>query len=369
MNLLFIFSPENAITGAVAPFHIFNELKYAGHSVFTFDPSTYSDIDEAQEKLVAFVKENKNNYDLVVSLHGDNLLRKNTVRSLKSTGIPNLLICFDNLQTPYMHRNIASEFDLVWLTSFETQYLFRKWGCNCTFLPYAANPHSLQPVFSKEINAVGFVGTPYGTRINKINDLIDNGVPFMLYSSDNRIVNKSQSGGRMFKITDYEFTAWKFSIGRRILWSKVVKKFTPQPKTLSDSPILTINPSVSFSQMNTLYSDFALSLNMTEVWDTYVLKNPIHKVHLRTFEIPMCGGLQFSPYLEEIANYFEEDKEIIFYRDKNEYIDKAKFYLQEKLFHKRMEMKKAARLRAEKEHTWTNRFNRIFDIMNLHGHV
>jgi protein subunit release factor B len=50
----------------------------------------------------------------------------------------------------------------------------------------------------------------------------------------------------------------------------------------------------------------------------------------------------------------------VFYKDKDEYSNKAKYYLQEKLYNKRMKMKKAARLRAEKEHTWINRFNEIF---------
>jgi hypothetical protein len=33
----------------------------------------------------------------------------------------------------------------------------------------------------------------------------------------------------------------------------------------------------------------------------------------------MCGGLQFAPYIEEFAGYFEDDKEIVFYKDKSEY--------------------------------------------------
>jgi spore maturation protein CgeB len=117
--------------------------------------------------------------------------------------------------------------------------------------------------------------------------------------------------------------------------------------------------------MNELYSNFALSLNITEVWDTYVLKRPVHKLHLRAFEIPMCGGLQFAPNIEELAGYFEDDKEIVLYNDKNEYIDKAKYYLQEKLYNKRIEMKKAARLRVEQEHTWMNRFDKIFSMLNI----
>jgi spore maturation protein CgeB len=372
MNILFIYPDDNSLMYSWPKVHYFDELKRAGHIIFIFNPKHYSCIDEANEQLLVLTKENKEKYDLLVCLHGDDVIYRKILIEIKSTGIPTLLICFDNLHTPYIHRKIAPLFDLVWLTSFETKHIFEKWNCNCIFLPYAANPYSFKPYFAEEINAVGFIGTPYGTRINKINDLIDNDVPFTVYSDKILINNPGQreqsfkkNNRKLIKISKYDFTAWRFGIGRQILWSKVVKKFTPQPASLSDSPFLKIHSSVSSEEMNRLYSSFSLSLNITEVWDTYVLKKPVHKLHLRTFEIPMCGGLQFAPYIEELAGYFEEDKEIVLYKNKNEYIDKAKYYLQDKLHDKRIAMKKAARLRAENEHTWMNRFNKIFDVMNL----
>ena len=42
-------------------------------------------------------------------------------------------------------------------------------------------------------------------------------------------------------------------------------------------------------------------------------------------------------------------------------IDKAKFYLDKKNERLVSSMKNAARLRAEKEHTWTRRFNVVFN--------
>ena len=74
----------------------------------------------------------------------------------------------------------------------------------------------------------------------------------------------------------------------------------------------------------------------------------------------MCGGLQFITYVDELANYFEADKEIVFYSSKEEYIDKAKFYMNDERYNLRLKMKKAARYRAENEHTWWNRFKKIF---------
>jgi hypothetical protein len=367
MNILYIYAKVMTWPDV----HWIDELQRAGHSFYTFNPRLFSCKNEVNEKLLGLIKENRRTYNLLLCPYGDETIYKDTIIKIKALGIPCLLFCGDNLHAPYMHRKIAPLFDLVWLTSFETKHIFEKWGCKCVVLPYAANPCYFKPDFSKEINTVGFIGTPYGTRINKLNDLIDKDVPVTVYSDkvftdksgQSELLNSNKHNRKMIKISNYELTGWKFGIGRKIIWSRAVKKFTPQPKSLSNSSLLEVHSSVPFEQMNRLYSDFALSLNITEVWDTYVLTKPVHKLHLRTFEIPMCGGLQFAPYIEELASYFEDDKEIVFYKDKSEYSDKAKYYLQKKLYNKRMKMKKAARLRAEKEHTWINRFNEIFKIM------
>ncbi|MDR0558789.1 MAG: glycosyltransferase, partial [Prevotellaceae bacterium] len=323
MNILFIYIDDGSWFNNCAKIHFINELEREGHKLFFFNPDLYLSVVQANEILSAIIKENRNSYDLIVHLHGDEILFPDTVKQIKRTGIPTLLICFDNLQSPFMHKNIAPHFDLVWLTSFETKSMFEKWGCKCIFLPYAANPHNLYPDFSEEINAVGFVGTPYGTRIHKINKLIDNNIECSVYSSsliNNGFTAREKKKKPLIKIDRYDIMLMRYSIVKRILISNILKKIISQPDGLSLSPCLTVKPSVTLEQMNRLYSNHSLSLNITEVWDTYLLKKPVHKLHLRTFEIPMCGGLQFAPYIEELAGYFEDGKEIVMYKNEAEYI-------------------------------------------------
>jgi len=372
MKILYYYIDAKAHVSSWPKIHYIDELERAGHVISIFDPYSFSCIDKANEELLALLKENKEKYDLFINPYGFELLYVETIKQIKTYGIPTLLICCDNLHAPYLHRKIAPFFDLVWLTSFETMPMFRKWGCNCIFLPYAANPHTFQPKFSQEINVVGFVGTPYGTRVNKINELLDNHIPCALYSDEllskmNVVSGKKESKKSRYKIKieKEDFNLMKFPIGRRILWSKVLIKKYPKVELLKESEYLKINPSITFDQMNQLYSNFSMSLGITEVWNTYILKSPVHKMHLRTFEIPMCGGLQFIPYVEELAGYFEDEKEIVMYKSKDEYLEKAKFYLQDAQYSLRMQIKQAARKRAEAEHTWINRFNVAFKKLNL----
>ena len=348
--------------------HFLDELRRYGHRIQVFSYLQFENPNQANEELVKCARSGK--WDLFMTAHGSNLLYLETIKQISSLGVPSLLICFDNLHAPFMHKAIAPYFDLVWLTSYETKPMFEKWGCKCIFLPYAANPYTYFPVYKEEIPAVGFIGTPYGSRVEKINDLVDAGINCTIYSG--QVNTAGTIGKRKKKFSDYcsilhtDFDLMRFPIGRKVLAAKYYKKFFVKNSMLSiESPYLEIRPSVSFEKMNELYANFSLSLGITELWDTYVLPKPVYKLHLRTFEIPMCGGLQFTAYVDELASYFEADKEIVFYSSKEEYIDKAKFYLREDNSTLRRKMKEAARKRAESKHTWTKRFEKVFKGLHI----
>ena len=80
------------------------------------------------------------------------------------------------------------------------------------------------------------------------------------------------------------------------------------------SEYLVVHSGVQHREMNEIYSKYSLALSMPEARNTGVLKKPINVVRLRNFEIPMCAGLQITRYYEELAELFESEKEIVFYR-------------------------------------------------------
>lgn len=349
--------------------NLIDELIRNNHDVFTFNPLDYRTIEEANEIVVNKIKD-LGRVDLFLACDDQDTIYKETVESISKLGIPTCLICWDNLELPYKQKKIAPVFDIVWLTSWETQYLFEKWGCKkVIFQTYAANPYTYKAqTLDNQIHAVGFIGSPYGSRTNKINDLLANEVKCALYSNAlfNKGYNTSIGGKKKLNVMDVLMKAsryMRFPIGRKVFYSTIKNKIQAKSVLNTDSKFVSLNHSVSHEEMCRLYSTLSLSLNISELRDTYILKHPIPKIHLRTFEIPMCGGLQFTSYNEEIAQYFEDGKEIVLYRTKEEMIDKAKFYLDEKKSSLVQNMKMAARKRAEKEHTWTIRFNNIFKLL------
>ena len=168
---------------------------------------------------------------------------------------------------------------------------------------------------------------------NKINLLVENKISCSVYS-DYKSDNKNRISKSDIHITNYyelminAFKLLSFSIGRKVISGAIINKILKRrDKKLIGTNNLSIFPSVEFKEMNYLYSNLALSLNITELRNTYVLDKPIHKLHLRTFEIPMSGGLELASYSSELSNYFEDGKEIVLYKTNEEMIDKAKFYL------------------------------------------
>lgn len=362
MNILYYWLDYNTNMENWQRIHFFDELAKSGISIDVFNPLNYSSFEEANEVLIKKISNDGHLPDLFMTCVDDKFLYKETINIFKKRGIPTLLICFDNLHDPYMHRKIAPIFDLVWLTSFETVYLFKKWNCNTIFLPYAANPYQYSPQAKESISAVGFIGTLYGARLNKMQKLADNGINCHVFTNSNTPQsNNSQLDSNTFKTF---INCLKFPIGRTVLKSAIINRFFTEKKIDRQNNIHFF-PSVSFEDMISLYSAYSLSLGVTELRNTYLLKKPLHKLHLRTFEIPMCGGLQFTTFTEELAGYFEPDKEIIFYDNEDEMISKAKFYTNAKNEVIVKELKINAYHRAKSDHTWANRFKTIFKKLHL----
>jgi spore maturation protein CgeB len=365
MNILYYFAETNAYMQQWQRFHLLDELQRAGHTVTVYNPLSFASIDEANERLSETIRMARQPFDLFMNCTPSRLLYKESMQQLKKLGIPSLLICFDNLHAPFIHKEIAPFFDLVWLTSYETQYLFDQWKCHSLFLPYAANPYLFKPDFGEELLSVGFIGTLYDDRVIRVNRLTEHQIPCTLYS-DGFFAKENASLG---KLLTYKETVRQmmnlstFSIGRKVAYGTVKNKWFPEVKQLHRNDFLALKHSVPFEQMNAVYSNHALSLGISELRNTFVLKHPVHKIHLRTFEIPMCGGLQIAPYRDEVAGYFEEDKEIILCRDDEEFYSKAAFYLKPENARLRRIMKENARKRAEADHTWGQRFNAVFSAL------
>ena len=358
MKVIYYFGDQDTIMHRWPAFHFYDELSRYGVDVELFNPLKFPTLEDANSALIRRIEEG--DVSLFITPHNHERLFIDTLKKIKIKGVPTLLKCYDNLTAPFFHKKIAPFFDLVWLTSIETEDLFCGWGANTIFLPYAANPFNFKHFPNIDNGKMCFIGTPYGSRVNMINAITDSGFGIDLYSG----LSSNMSKIREFKTPSFESIAnlMKFSYGRKIILGAVKQKIN-QPDLAMDK--LSLYPNIDYDEMSRIYSNYAISLSSTAARNTGVLSKPLHVINLRAFEIPMSGGLQMCSFNPELAEYFKEDEEIIFYRNNKELQEKMNYYLKEENYDLRIEMKKKARLRAENEHSWIKRYEIIFKRMNI----
>jgi spore maturation protein CgeB len=113
-----------------------------------------------------------------------------------------------------------------------------------------------------------------------------------------------------------------------------------------------------------MYSRSRVSLGFSAV--AHVPKDgtePIKQVRLRDFEAPMSGALYLVDRFDELAEFYEPGKEVVFFEDEEDLAEKARFYLQNDA--ERKQVREAGMKRAREEHTWHRRFERAFEQMGI----
>lgn len=83
----------------------------------------------------------------------------------------------------------------------------------------------------------------------------------------------------------------------------------------------------------------------------------------RHFEIPACGAMQLSYYVEGLESVFQIGKEMVVYVSPEDLIEKIEFYLRNN--DSRMQIAEAGYARVQKDHIYAQRFVQVFKGMGL----
>jgi len=133
---------------------------------------------------------------------------------------------------------------------------------------------------------------------------------------------------------------------------------------------LALNPSPGFLNKNSLGRLlFRRSLNKI-VPDFHFYSNirswlsrDIPQIKGRHFEIPACGGFLLTGPADDLENFYVPGKEMVLFKDLNDYIEKIKYYLVHDT--EREAIAKAGYERTIHEHSYEARFREIFRKLDL----
>ncbi|KIL49813.1 hypothetical protein KP78_12810 [Jeotgalibacillus soli] len=192
--------------------------------------------------------------------------------------------------------------DLVLVTTPECVEWYLKEGIPAFYFPLASNEEVYFPIENIEKKYdVGFIGRNYGLRKELIQFLTKNGINIKAYGPG---------------------------------WG---------------SGVLDVNDN------NEFYNSCKIVLGTANIAYSSKLMNP----KLRDFEVPLSGTLYITNYTQELTELYQGDKEIVFYKTKDELLKKINLYLgNDKM---RDEIAKNGYEKALAAHTYQVRLKEIFN--------
>jgi len=204
---------------------------------------------------------------------------------------------------------------------------YRAAGANPIYCQEAANPNLYRPYDLPVEFDVTFVGQRYGNRPGYLKHLITAQIPVRVWGP--RWTDPPRRAG-----------AWDAELA------------ACAGGALEDEELIR------------MYSRSRISLGFSAV--AHLPKDgspPIKQVRLRDFEAPMSGAFYLVEQFEELAEFFEPDREIVTFDSAEELADKCRFYLAHP--RRREAIRQAGTARARAEHTWQRRFTQAFAQMGL----
>jgi hypothetical protein len=227
----------------------------------------------------------------------------------------------------------------------------------------ASNPKYFKPYDLPRTIPVSFVGANYGLRPRYIAHLLENGVDVHAYGP----------GWGTETTKPWRAIAKHYKLLFRVLLgatpsaqahaSGVLAEYDFQ-QSLKDRFSNNIHRAVSDEELIHLYSRSNISLGFLEVFDQHDPSRAVTQhLHLREFEAPMSGALYCTGHSDELAEFFEPNKEVLTYQSRHELLDKIAYYLTHS--EEGSKIREAGRRRALCEHTYHHRFEKLFEIVGL----
>ena len=331
-------------------------LQELGHELIRFEHPWLSEAYEFEvidkyrpdfcEKLLASIRKEheRQPIDLFFSYFNSAHADTQTIHAIREMGITTLNWYCNASYQFHLVKDIAPAFDYCMVPEKFRLEDYRRVGANPIYSQEAANPsiykwnRQTAPKYD-----VTFVGQRYGTRPEFVNHLYRNKIDVRVWGPYWQDVARG--------------------IPQRTWWKNLKDWIRRRPVNIQ-LPLQNCGPSLSDEDLIRIYGESKISLGFSTVAE--IPKDgsdPIKQVRLRDFEATMSGAFYMVEEFDELCEFFEPDKEIVFFNSEEELADKAKFYLANPA--QREKIREAGYHRAQAEHTWQKRFQSLFNKIGL----
>lgn len=370
-------SPNEYIGSSLWRSNLLLALRDLGHEVYEFDydwGSTFKNLEKTDPIQNAFIQKNRplitqalleqlkeqhqiKPFDIFFSYFYDACITPEGIDTIRSMGIKTInWYCNGSYQLNLVDE-ISPHYDYCLVPEVFRLEDYRKMGANPIYLQEAANPNIYKPYPFESDFDVTFVGQNYGNRAEYIRYLYKNNIKVKVFGP-----------GWQPKIKDRKSL---LESGKNFLCrvsSGGFSEIKKIPNLFKVDEEKKVSPTLcggvlSDEEMIKLFSRSKINLGFSFVGETYKTNQPIQQIRLRDFEIPMTGGFYMVEYLPELENFYEIGKEIVCFRGKEDLLQKVQYYLSHP--EEREKIRFTGYRRAQRDHTWQNRFRELFEDLKL----
>ena len=345
--------------------NLYEPLVELGHQVFLWKFQWGESRDWSSRLWDDFSKEHaRKPFDLFFSYFQDGMIEPDIILEIRKQGVPTCNFSCNNTHQFNLVKKLSPVFDYNLYAEKDARAKFEEIGAQGVWFPMAANPRYYKPENVQRTIDVSFIGQAYAKRHLYIWALLNNGVDVHVYGPGwrrddgltpvRRWLRRTRAILRLFRSQNIEDGSRLSSeLARRDLLSLMVTRYNSN-----------LHGPVSDEEMIRKYSESHISLGFLEVFDNHDPQGILKQhVHLREFEAPMSGALYCTGYCEELAEFYEPDREIITYRNEHELLEKIRYYLTHPSEAERVRV--AGRRRALECHTYQKRFRDLFEELGL----
>jgi hypothetical protein len=297
-------------------------------------------------------------FDLFFSYFMDGMVDPEAIDLIRRSGVPMCNFSCNNAHQFDLVDDLSPHFDYNLHSEKDAGEKFRAIGATPLWWPMASNPKYWKPQDVKPSVPVSFVGANFALRARYCGYLLENGVDVHAYGPGWQWGTTSRWRGlaKRGKLLTLAMAAPSSQRRRRATGDLADHDYR---RGLASNFPQNVHPPVSDDELIALYSRSEISLGFLEVYDANdPTRAPVRHLHLREFEGPMSGALYCTGYMEELADMFEPDKEVVVYRNQYELLDKVRFFLRHPA--EGAAIRAAGRRRALQDHTYHRRYQQLF---------
>jgi spore maturation protein CgeB len=316
-----------------------------------------------------FISSNKKKkIDFFLSYFRDEDIDPEIITQIRLQNVPTANFSCNNTHQFYLTEKIAPYFDFNLHSEKEAKQKFLRIGANPIWFQMAANPKRYFPKQTKTEYDVTFIGANYAKRAHYISHLLLNQIDVHCFGP-NWLVNKpfprlKHYYKEAYRVSQIISALGQLNVDKRLKLSASISQYDFNTVLRKSFPNNLHYP-VNDNELIFLYRASKINLGFLEVYgnDNDGSKPIFQHIHLREFEVPMSGGLYFTNYSDELAEFYIPEKEIVTFRNEHELLEKIKFYLANPYHAEKVRL--AGYERAKQCHTYQLRFQELFNKLNL----